>query len=70
MRRLREIVRELERSLSEREVNEGREGAGGAEGGVVAATVRVNGFFVVSATALMAAMMGMQAVRPQWMGGG
>ena len=44
VRRLREVVRELERNLSEREVKEGGGGEREGQGGVVAATVRVERF--------------------------
>ena len=69
VQRLREVVRELERSLSDREEKEGGSGRVRQEegrGGVVTATVRVNGFFILSFVMLLAAVLGVQALRPEW----
>ena len=72
MQRLREVVRELERSLSAREEKEGggaqRAARGSGGGGVVTAEVRVSGFFVISFLMILAALLAAQQVKPDWMG--
>ena len=69
LQRLREVVRELERSLSEREEKAGdRAGTAGADGSLLTATVAINRFFLVSFSGLLMAVLGMQTIKPEWVG--